>query len=72
MDKIYQVHHRGSRHRGRRVRLITRPVHWQAMPAGLLDGELRRGPRSVLAELADGPDAGVRFCCPWRGLWRTQ
>ena len=74
MERLYMVHHRGSRWRGRTVRLLSRP---RSMPPGPIVGQawpplreksLFRAPNNVLAELTDGAGAGERFVCPFRGL----
>jgi hypothetical protein len=56
MERLYEVRHRGSRFRGRTVRLLIRPSP-------------RRRPSNVLAECVD---SGERFVCPFRGLRRHR
>ena len=55
-EQLYRVHHRGSRFRGRVVRLLIRP-------------STKRAPNNVLAECVDDSE---RFICPWRGLRRVR
>lgn len=55
-ERLYVVHHRMSRFRGRKVRLLVRPK-WD-------------GVRNVLAECVDG--GRERFACPFRGLRRVK
>lgn len=58
--RLYEVRHRGSRFRGRTVRLLIRPRN----PA-----KLRGTPNNVLAEDVETRE---RFICPWRGLRRVR
>lgn len=55
-ERLYRVHHRMSRFRGRIVRLVIR--HTKAMAI-----------KNVLAECVDD---GERFVCPFRGLRRVR
>ena len=55
-EPLYRVQHRGSRYRGRIVRLLIRPSS-------------KRRPNNVLAECYYG---GERFVCPFRGLRRLH
>lgn len=64
-SRLYVCRHRGSRFRDRVVRVMIRP---RRMPAAVLDGSVRRGPRNVLCETLEGD----RFACPWRGLRRMD
>lgn len=56
-ERLYRVHHRGSKYRGRVVRLLTRP---SGKPGYI---------RNVLAECVDD---GKRLVCPFRGLRRLH
>lgn len=55
-ERLYRVHHRGSRFRGRIVRLLIRHTKYMAI-------------KNVLAECVDD---GERFICPFRGLRRMK
>jgi len=55
-EPLYIVHHRGSKYRGRKVRLLTRP----------------KGGRGIKNVLAETTDTGDRFVCPFRGLRRVR
>lgn len=54
-ERLYVVHHRGSRFRGCKIRLLRRPKR-------------TGGPMNVPAECVD---TGERFICPFRGLRRV-
>ena len=55
-EPLYRVHHRGSKYRGRIVRLRFRP-------------STKRRPNNVLAQCVDDLEW---FVCPWRGLRRVR
>jgi hypothetical protein len=57
-ERLYVSHHKGSRFRGRTVRVLVRPRNPR-----LLAG----APNNVLCQ---DVETGERFVCPWRGLRR--
>lgn len=63
-ERLYRVHHKLSRFRGRVVRVLVRP-------------STKRKPNNVCCvDVGDDPRltylGGEKFICPWRGLRRIR